>query len=225
MGANHKRSMVRGLDSYRVERLGALYPTGILGILKTRGTGGNLVDHKLGFMCMKRTFSLAVRQALLIVAIGAALGIMSNFLGTRDPWGVDWIAHPRVLVATLDSTLPDTTTPAPFDQPLSVTLKQARALFDDGALFIDARPPYAWGEGHIPGAVNIPWDEYEYYRDQVDKLPRDRMIVTYCDGSSCDLSIHLGDELASKGFMKVRVFYEGWMTWVEAKNPVERGDS
>jgi rhodanese-related sulfurtransferase len=44
---------------------------------------------------------------------------------------------------------------------------------------LDNRNPKAWSEADskLPGALRVPADEVEKY---LDKIPRDRAIVTYC---------------------------------------------
>ena len=46
-------------------------------------------------------------------------------------------------------------------------------------VLIDTRSPKAWAESDqkLPGALRIPTDEIELH---THKLPRDRLIVTYC---------------------------------------------
>jgi rhodanese-related sulfurtransferase len=56
-----------------------------------------------------------------------------------------------------------------------------RQRFERGEplLFVDARNPRAWAEGHdkLPGAVRVPADQVD---GNLHKLPRGRPIVTYC---------------------------------------------
>jgi rhodanese-related sulfurtransferase len=169
-------------------------------------------------------------QAVIIVVLGAGLGVAANVVA---PWRIDWIAEKPTLRAAGDSQLIESLiTPAEqarepesehaVVEPLSVTLEQAKRLWDDNAaLFIDTRPPYEMPRGTIPGARNIPYDEIDYYRDVIAALPRDSIYVIYCDAASCDLSIHLGEEFAKAGFTRVRVFSGGWDEWVDAGYPVE----
>lgn len=44
---------------------------------------------------------------------------------------------------------------------------------------VDARSPSEYDDGHVPGAVNIPYDSLDFF---VNDLPaeKDAMIVTYC---------------------------------------------
>ena len=175
---------------------------------------------------MLGTLVHALKQAAAIAALGALLGVFSNVLGNAEPWGIAWVKQqPRVLAAAPDSAAhpPDHGLSRQQNtvEPRTVTLAQVKRLFDGtGAVFIDARAPYQFGTGHIPGSVNIPWDEFEYYERALERIPRDAVVVIYCDGSSCDLSIHLGDEMAQRGYTRIRVFYEGWAEWTAAGYPV-----
>lgn len=161
----------------------------------------------------------------MVVLFGSIVGLGANAVA---PWGIAWVAEPRILAAASDSmivhggAMPGETPGRRTAEPLSITLAQAKALFDLGAaVFVDARPPYEYGEAHIPHAINIPWEEIEYYRDEIGRLPRDSTIVIYCAGESCDLSVHLGDYLAERSFTRVRVSFGGWLEWVSAGYPVE----
>ncbi|MGQ0735956.1 MAG: rhodanese-like domain-containing protein [Acidobacteriota bacterium] len=45
-------------------------------------------------------------------------------------------------------------------------------------LLIDVRDPLAFSEGHMPGAINVPFD---HIPDHVDGWKKDkRLLVTYC---------------------------------------------
>jgi rhodanese-related sulfurtransferase len=47
----------------------------------------------------------------------------------------------------------------------------------DGGLLLDVRDPDEFGEGHIPGAENVPLPEL---RERIAELPRDKQIHVYC---------------------------------------------
>jgi len=177
-----------------------------------------------------RLLKTALTQAVIIVAIGAGLGVLANIVA---PWRIDWIAKKPTLRAAGDAQLfepliapaertRDSEPERAIVEPMSITLSQAKRFWDDdAALFIDTRPPYEVPRGTIPGARNIPYDEIDYYRDVIAALPRDSVYVVFCDASSCDLSVHLGEEFAKAGFTRVRVFSGGWDEWVNAGYPVE----
>ncbi len=109
-----------------------------------------------------------------------------------------------------------------FDQPKAIKLDFAYKLFNQKVKFIDARPVEEFSEGHIKGAINIPFYGSEEYESVLNQISKDEYLVTYCNGDDCDLSILLGDELFGKGYKKVYVFYGGWNDWLKNNYPVEK---
>jgi rhodanese-related sulfurtransferase len=65
--------------------------------------------------------------------------------------------------------------------PTRISIDEVKQRLDSGEpiLFIDTRDPEAWDESDIklPGALRIHFSEIEKH---LDKLPRDKLIVTYC---------------------------------------------
>lgn len=110
----------------------------------------------------------------------------------------------------------------PFSEPRAIKIDLAYKLFKQGIKFIDARMPDEFAAGHIKGAYNIPFDGDESYRDILNNFSKDEIIVVYCSGTDCDLSIYLGNELFEKGFKRVYVFFGGWNEWVENNYPISR---
>jgi len=49
---------------------------------------------------------------------------------------------------------------------------------DDAPLVVDVRSPREYGDGHPPGAVNVPVDEM---RARIDEIPTDRPVVVHCE--------------------------------------------
>ena len=52
-----------------------------------------------------------------------------------------------------------------------------------------------YAEGHVKGAVNIPYGKFDEYR----KLPEKKVLVLYCDRGGA--SLMLARQLAKKGYM------------------------
>lgn len=111
-----------------------------------------------------------------------------------------------------------------LSKPLAIQIDKAYDLYKKGVKFIDARMPEEYKEGHISGAINIPFDGDESYRDILNNFNKDEMLVTYCDGSDCELSILLGDELFEKGFKNVYIFFGGWNDWLAKGYPISKGE-
>jgi len=87
---------------------------------------------------------------------------------------------------------------------------------------MDARDKNQFELGHIKGAKNLPWHSVDdYFMNIVQDLPNDKVIITYCDGESCDLSHNLALFLKKMGFNHVKILINGWSVWQEMNLPIE----
>lgn len=108
---------------------------------------------------------------------------------------------------------------------LGVTTKKAKEIYDRKiATFIDARRKDQFDKGHIPGALNIYPSEFADNLPKVGSIPRDRLIVVYCDGGLCELSHELANELVTFGFKRVVVYTGGWEEWSKTNYPKTSGE-
>ncbi len=87
-----------------------------------------------------------------------------------------------------------------------------------GILVIDARSPEAFASGHVPGAINLPWRRID--SSTASQLPRDRVLVTYCDGVYCNASTKAAARLTGLGF-RVKEMLDGMCGWKTEGYPVE----
>ena len=107
---------------------------------------------------------------------------------------------------------------APSDAPYRISLAQAAGLYLQreklGICFLDARLPELYAQGHITGALNLPREHYDEYRDQMlPLLHKDKLIVIYCDSEECEVALELAEALLSEEFRRIAVFEGGWMEW------------
>lgn len=148
--------------------------------------------------------------ALVIMAGLIALGI--------NQWRTDGIA----LIGnwSVEARFSDTA-----GESLVIPIDQAGALFEqDAAVFLDARPQGQFMGGHIRGALNLPWQEVDrYFMEMADRLDGAGMIITYCDGESCELSHELALFLKEMGYSNVHILFNGWTVWQQAGLPIEGG--
>jgi rhodanese-related sulfurtransferase len=93
---------------------------------------------------------------------------------------------------------------------------------EKAAPFIDARDPEEYDAGHIPGAVDIPYDQITLpeYSGIVSKLDKNERIVVYCNMHICSVSYTCAQDLIYLGFNGV-IIAEGYMQWGEKGYPVE----
>lgn len=104
-------------------------------------------------------------------------------------------------------------------------LEEAWESFNEGTVvFIDCRSRSQYETGHIPGALSIPYFEMStILPDFLMQYFPEMEYVTYCDGTDCDASVIVANELKSIGYDNVRIFFGGWNAWIQAGFPVEQG--
>jgi len=90
----------------------------------------------------------------------------------------------------------------------------AKTPAEGGYVLIDARPEIKYFEGHLPGAINIAWQEM---KDRLGELPKDKntQLVFYCGGTKCDISGKAADLAIKTGYKNVAVFNGGEPAWRE----------
>lgn len=112
------------------------------------------------------------------------------------------------------------------DRALRVELPLVSLLVEAGAaLVVDARDAQEFADGHIPAAINIPYDQAMANPARLEKLDAGgRPIIVYCSGGTCESSRYLA-ELLMREFKKKRVLvYEGgFPEWAAAGKPVVKG--
>jgi rhodanese-related sulfurtransferase len=109
-----------------------------------------------------------------------------------------------------------------------VSLMGVKDRFDKkSCLFLDARPPDEYKEGHIPGALNFYPDDFDKFAPQVmpNLTDKQQEIICYCHGTACELSIELAKRLTNLGFTNIKVFFGGWPQWKKAGYPVNQGET
>ncbi len=161
--------------------------------------------------------SHALRQAILLAIIAAALGLTANFF---NPRGVAiGLAAPPAVIGGLSWN-----NAAAADAPRAIALAELHQLMQRGqALLIDARSGDDYRSGHLPGAVSLPWEHFFELVDRVHSFPKDKWLICYCDGGTCELSNHLAHELLLRGFTGVAVYSGGIEEW-QMSNKLESGE-
>jgi rhodanese-related sulfurtransferase len=107
--------------------------------------------------------------------------------------------------------------------PTAILIEQAYKIYNSGiASFVDARIEFDFNQLHIKGAISIPWKKFDEYKSRLDNIPKNRMIVVYCDGRGCDESIEVAEKIIALGYSNVKVFYGGWVEWKEKEYPTEK---
>jgi len=148
-----------------------------------------------------------------IIVIAITSTVLSLTLNAVRPDGIPLLAKELAVAEEIEY---DTAEPRLF----AITLDQALELYQKGTVFVDAREPEYYQEGHIKGAWNIP-----FFLELVFKLDslqgKDTPMVIYCSGDECGSSEDLAYELQAEGFSNLLVFKGGWTAWNTSGHPIE----
>ena len=120
---------------------------------------------------------LPIGQIIVITITSIVLSLILNVV---RPDGIPLLAKELAVAEEIEY---DTAEPQLF----AITLDQALELYQKGTVFVDAREPEYYQEGHIKGAWNIP-----FFLELVFKLDslqgKDASMVIYCSGDECGSS-------------------------------------
>ena len=148
--------------------------------------------------------------ALVIASCAASNQVPSATRGQTHPPGT---ASP--------TTQPPSTKPAPTKQPgevAPISLGDFFALQQSGkALIYDARQPFFYHLGHIPGAINLPQKQCDAAitaRESEIKaaLAAGKTLIVYCSSRTCPDARTVAIHLSISGY-PARFFPGGWEEW------------
>jgi rhodanese-related sulfurtransferase len=95
-------------------------------------------------------------------------------------------------------------------------LLERQARHDPTLMLVDVRTPQEFAAGHVPGAVNIPYDQVASH---LAEIPRDEDVVVYChSGRRAGLA---GETLEKAGYKRVLHLQGDMQGWQKDGRPVE----
>ncbi len=144
-----------------------------------------------------------IKQTSLILIISVILGLVVNAFSS----------NPLSFIRPLDTR--ETEYPK-----LSVD-EVMKHIEEGSAILVDAREAKYFGEGRLPGAINLPAHQFGEYFADIESLPQDYPLIIYCQGSPCDESLDVLENLKILEFEELYLFPGGWMEWVNMGMTVE----
>jgi len=117
------------------------------------------------------TAKLGIRQGIVLVVLSLMIGGSFNALRpSKFPWVGSW--SPSSVTADL------------LEELQEISLEEACSLRQKNeTIFLDARDPGSFDEGHFPGALNIPFGEVEGWVESVRDMAKRMMkqkILSWC---------------------------------------------
>ena len=234
-GGEHVRATVRGVVSIVVAglALGALHNS--LGLASRPPRGLAWVKHA------DEAASLEALQRVGVKPVPTDGVVTLDSIATPAPR----IAKPAPVAATPSKAAtpppaapatPPTSTPtvAPasvlpvipdVDRPIKLELASLKKLYDAVAvLVVDARDANEYADGHIAGAINLPYNDASGDPSRIERLGEaGRPIAVYCSGGACELSMDLAKLMLEHGRKRVLVYEGGYPEWQAAGYPVAGG--
>ncbi len=106
----------------------------------------------------------------------------------------------------------------PSISPQALLARQAKG---DSSLFVlDVRTAEEFAAGHVPGAINVPYDQVA---SQLAQIPKDKDVVLYCkSGRRAGLAAEV---LRASGYTKLEHLQGDMQAWLQDGRPVESGDA
>jgi 3-mercaptopyruvate sulfurtransferase SseA len=187
-----------------------------------------------------KTVATTVGQAILLLVLGAAIGLGVNSVRGKDKIDPTRNYFPPAAPTSRSTLPPDnpadpnqaTTAPAKSEFQ-EVTFDEAFKLFEDPKasdgqyVFVDARADGPFQAGHIPGALQCDYYREENYLPSVlDQVSNAEKVIVYCNGGECEDSLLVCREFMGLQVPKERIylFRAGWQAWQAAGAPIEQSE-
>jgi rhodanese-related sulfurtransferase len=110
------------------------------------------------------------------------------------------------------------------NKPVIYEVLTAKKIYDGGeAIFVDARDPELYRDGHIKGSVSLPVRQFDRLIDKFKEeypIPATPIVVYSSANPSEDIH-ELAQYLFENGYTNVKVFVGGYEDWKREGYPIE----
>ncbi|MBS1516973.1 MAG: hypothetical protein JSS91_02700 [Bacteroidetes bacterium] len=172
------------------------------------------------------------KEVMLIFVMSLVIGLIVNKV---NPKGIPLIRDDKGRFEVDSSAVKENSgekqekvlTKEGFVKPQNIPVETAKKLFDEKVIFIDGREPNEFNEGHIQGAINIPYKEFfalsaEEKLKMMGNIDKEATIVSYCGGGECEISIDNAYEMAKIGYNDLKIYLGGYLEWTAKGYPVTK---
>lgn len=165
-----------------------------------------------------------LKQTLILLILAVMAGTARNLI---FPEGIEWVGKWRSLSSSDGPIVPPS---AEEGDPPFIAIDVAEMEHTLGkALFVDARDPEEFVCGTIPGSINIPFEQMPegnlsgYFDSAMGGIAKEQVIIVFCSGEECDLSLHLSRNLQEFNYSNLMIFFGGAREWEKFELELERG--
>lgn len=112
--------------------------------------------------------------------------------------------------------------PTQLEGAKTINAKEAKALWQQGATFIDTRKDSDWAAGRIPGALHVNVKTADYNANYIARyINKSDPVVTYCNAEKCHRAYKGAKKLVEFGYNQVFYFRLGFPAWKNSGFPYE----
>lgn len=130
---------------------------------------------------------------------------------TEEEIRAEWASFPTTPLKLYDEA------PASEEEMPTITPQELMELMESGEQYalVDVNSPSMYKDGHIDGAVNLPWDINGFKQDP--ELPRGVKMVFYCVCAAEEDSMHMGySAVKDYAYRNIVLLKGGTPAWQEA---------
>ena len=102
----------------------------------------------------------------------------------------------------------------------TVSVLEARYLYEQGAIFVDVRSREDWQAGHIRGAVHLDFRNDFQLLQSITSIKADTPLVLYCESRHCLRSAYASLVSVLWGYRQVYYFRDGYFAWMLEDYPL-----
>jgi tetratricopeptide (TPR) repeat protein len=150
--------------------------------------------------------------------------------GLADIPALTWQYRVTVIEPDAATSVGQTNVLFEIDGVTEIDIQTAKALYDQGALFIDVSNEDFWIQGHLPGAIHLPAGRFadpgkvSFRESALRELANlDEEIVFHRYDQSTHVPALSAAKAANWGYRRVYMFVGGAPAWKEAGYPIETG--
>ncbi|MBF0226091.1 MAG: rhodanese-like domain-containing protein [Desulfobacterales bacterium] len=155
-----------------------------------------------------------IKEISLLTGISLICAFTINFISPR---GIPFVGNWKILSEKKRN----------INLPSGIEINDidvARSIYDEKKyIFVDARHPEAFKEGHIKKAINLP---ISFFDDSIagflENYPLDTPLIVYCSSKDCHESSMLSQNLLDLGYLNVKIFVEGYRGWTMKGYEIEK---
>jgi len=161
----------------------------------------------------------SARLLLAMVAGAAVLVVMSTMAQATEPTApASSSAVPAAAAKAVVPAVPATAQPAVMKPMSQEELLEHQSKHAGHLYVLDVRSPEEFREGHVPGAVNVPYDQIAA---RIAEVPKDKDVVLYCrSGRRAGIA---ADVLAANGYTRLSHLEGDMQAWIAQGRPVVEG--